>query len=87
MSNKLTASDTNNAILSQLEQAALAARRAADGSEGELVIGYMDFAVHRLLPDLLASVRRHEPGIRITLVYMPTGQQREALIERSKRCA
>lgn len=70
------------AILSQLEQAALAARRAADGSEGELVIGYMDFAVHRLLPDLLASVRRHEPGIRITLVYMPTGQQREALIER-----
>ena len=41
----------------------------------------MDFAVHHILPDMLAAVVRANPNIRIELVYMSTSRQRSALLD------
>ena len=40
----------------------------------------MDFAVHQILPDMLAAVERANPNIRIELVYLSTSRQRSALL-------
>jgi len=73
--------DDARATLIQLTGAVRAAREADSGATGTLRLAYMDFAVHRLLPDMVAAAARHEPGIRPELVYMSTAQQRQALLE------
>lgn len=73
--------DDARATLTQLSGAVRAAREADSGATGTLRLAYMDFAVHRLLPDMVAAAALREPGIRAELVYMSTAQQRQALIE------
>ena len=73
--------DDARATLRQLSGAVRAAREADSGATGTLRLAYMDFAVHRLLPDMVAAAALREPGIRAELVYMSTAQQRQALIE------
>lgn len=73
--------DDARATLTQLSGAVRAAREADSGATGTLRLGYMDFAVHRLLPDMVAAAAQREPGIRAELVYMSTAQQRQALLE------
>lgn len=68
-------------ILNQLLGAVRSARDTARGTKGTLTLAYMDFAVHRLLPNLLAVHNVAEPDIRIQLTYMSTARQRLALIE------
>ncbi len=68
-------------LISQLATAVRAAQSADKGETGVLTLAYMDFAVHDLLPNLLASVTQKGPGIRFELNYMSTAQQRFALIE------
>jgi DNA-binding transcriptional LysR family regulator len=73
--------DDARATLARLTGAVRAAREADSGATGTLRLAYMDFAVHRLLPDMVAAAAVREPGIRAELVYMSTAQQRQALIE------
>jgi len=73
--------DDSRATLTQLSGAVRAAREADSGATGTLRLAYMDFAVHRLLPDMVAAAALREPGIRAELVYMSTAQQRQALLE------
>ena len=69
------------ALLNQLSGAVQATRDTAAGKTGSLTLAYMDFAVHRLLPDILKAVKVAEPGIRVDLTYMSTAQQRHALTD------
>jgi LysR family transcriptional regulator, benzoate and cis,cis-muconate-responsive activator of ben and cat genes len=68
-------------LLNQLQGAVANARDVALGITGTLSLAYMDFAVHRILPGMLAAASAAEPGIKVDLTYMPTAQQRLALIE------
>ncbi len=68
-------------LMNQLSGAVRTAQNTARGMMGSLTLAYMDFAVHRLLPDMVAAARVAEPGIRIELTYMSTSQQRLALME------
>jgi DNA-binding transcriptional LysR family regulator len=68
-------------LVSQLASAVRNTQSAGKGTAGRLSLAYMDFAVHRVLPDLLAAVSKGSPGIRIDLTYMSSAQQRLALME------
>jgi DNA-binding transcriptional LysR family regulator len=70
-----------HALIAQLASAVRAAQSAEKGQSGALTLAYMDFAVHSLLPELLASVAKAGPGIGFQLIYMSTAQQRLALME------
>lgn len=73
--------DEARTTLNHLSSAVRAAREADSGATGTLRLAYMDFSVHRLLPDMVAAATQREPGIRAELVYMSTAQQRQALLE------
>jgi len=70
------------AALDRIERAVTEARRVASGMSGELRIGYMDFAINGMLPELVRAFRDRQPDIRLDLRYMPTTLQQEALLER-----
>ena len=72
--------DEARALLQGLNRAVTVTRNAAEGRTGEITLAYMDFAVHRLVPQLLARLKANAPGIRVALTYMPTALQRDALI-------
>ena len=69
------------ALIEQLAASVRITQQTAKGTAGTLVLAYMDFAVHKLLPDLLAAVTGSGLGIRIELTYMSTAQQRLALMD------
>lgn len=69
------------AVIGQLTSAVRATRQSAEGTAGTLTLAYMDFAVHRLLPEMLSAVAAGGPDIRIALTYMATARQRLALLE------
>jgi LysR family transcriptional regulator, benzoate and cis,cis-muconate-responsive activator of ben and cat genes len=69
------------ALVSQMASAVRTTQSAGMGTAGTLTLAYMDFAVHKLLPDLLSAVSKANPEIRIDLTYMSTSQQRFALME------
>jgi LysR family transcriptional regulator, benzoate and cis,cis-muconate-responsive activator of ben and cat genes len=69
------------ALLQQLVAAIKITQQTAKGTAGKLTLAYMDFAVHKLLPDMLAAILKEQPDIGISLTYMSTAQQRLALIE------
>jgi LysR family transcriptional regulator, benzoate and cis,cis-muconate-responsive activator of ben and cat genes len=69
------------ALVNQMASAVRTTQSAGMGTAGTLTLAYMDFAVHKLLPDLLSAVSRANPEIRIDLTYMSTAQQRLALME------
>jgi DNA-binding transcriptional LysR family regulator len=64
-----------------LDLASDAAHRAAQGREGRLRVGYMDFAINGSLPAILRGFREESPGVAVTLEYMPTMVQHEALLQ------
>jgi len=67
--------------LNHLDLASQAAHNAAEGREGRLRVGYMDFAINGSLPSMLRSFREHASAVSMTLEYMPTTAQHVALLE------
>ena len=67
--------------LEHMGSAVRTAQQTAQGTAGTLNLAYMDFAVHRLLPDMLAAVARQSSSIHVELMYMSTARQRLALLE------
>lgn len=66
-------------LLERAEQAALSARRFADGDIGTVSLGFVPSAVYEFLPRVVADVRRSQPDIRVSLAEMNTYEQHEAL--------
>ncbi len=62
-----------------LETAAHLARKADEGEVGHLTIGYTDFAISGVLPQILGQFRREFPGVSVELSHMFTEPQIEAL--------
>ena len=67
--------------LGHFELAETAARNAAEGREGRLRVGYMDFAINGRLPQILKAFRAKYPQVRVDLEYIPTAMQHFALLE------
>jgi DNA-binding transcriptional LysR family regulator len=53
---------------------------SSTGSAGHLSLGYVPSASSTVLPDLLRKLRREQPGLRIELREMISGDQAEALV-------
>ncbi len=64
-----------------LETAAHLARKSEAGEVGHLTIGYTDFAISGVLPQILGRFRRELPGITVELSHMFTEPQIEALAQ------
>ena len=67
------------AILRLAQQAAVAARRTAQGQAGRVVVGYTAVAGYVLIPRLLAAAGKAHPEIEIVLEEMVSSQQLQAL--------
>lgn len=67
--------------LRHIERAVEAAQHADAGITGELRIAYMDFAINGKVPELIRAFRTTQPGIRLLLSFIPTFQQKQALLE------
>lgn len=67
--------------LAHLGRAVNAAQAAAEGGEGRLRVGYMDFAINGRLPQLLQAFRARHPRVNLDLQYMPTALQHVALLQ------
>jgi DNA-binding transcriptional LysR family regulator len=67
--------------LGHLERAAASALNAAEGREGRLRVGYMDFAINGRLPQILKAFRAKYPQVMVDLQYIPTAMQHSALLE------
>lgn len=67
--------------LGHLGRAVGAALQAAEGQEGKLRVGYMDFAINGRLPRILQAFRARHPRVAIDLQYLPTAVQHAALLE------
>ncbi len=67
--------------LGHLERATASATNAAEGREGRLRVGYMDFAINGRLPQILKAFRANVPQVMVDLEYIPTAMQHTALME------
>lgn len=67
--------------LGHLERATASAMNAAEGREGRLRVGYMDFAINGRLPQILKAFRAKSPQVMVDLEYIPTAMQHTALME------
>ncbi len=67
-------------ILSAVNEAANAARRAGRGEIGRLVIGFFLGATYTLLPQILRRYRAQSPGVKLVLQDMGLPQVLEALV-------
>ena len=65
--------------LSSAEQTARDTRKAQNGELGHLAIGYTDFAIIGVLPEIIQEFRSRYPEITVELVHMVTFVQLEAL--------
>ncbi len=68
-------------LLARLEETVAQARKAGRGEAGCLSIGYTDFAITGVLPELLERFRRRHPDIQIELHYGSTEEQQQGLGE------
>ena len=66
-------------LLERAEQAAVAAKRFAQGDIGSVSISFVGSAVYEFLPKVLAEARLNQPQVKIALSEMNTAQQHEAL--------
>ncbi|KQQ53572.1 LysR family transcriptional regulator [Pseudomonas sp. Leaf127] len=66
-------------LLERAEQAAVAAKRFAEGDIGSVSISFVGSAVYEFLPKVLAEARLNQPQVKIALSEMNTAQQHEAL--------
>lgn len=71
--------DGNQQLVGTLRETIAAAGRVAKGSIGHLRIGYMTFAGAELLPRAIAAYRKEHPEVSVSLVYLPTQDQKVAL--------
>lgn len=67
--------------LSHLERGVQLARRAAWGDIGHVTIAYNDFSINGVLPKILDAFKEAYPDIFVELIYMPSHQQHEALLD------
>lgn len=67
--------------LGHFDRAAASARNAAEGREGRLRVGYMDFAINGRLPQILKKFSGKYPQVQVDLQYIPTAMQHTALLE------
>lgn len=68
-------------ILREATEAPAAARSAAAGAGGELVVGFTGSSIYGVLPALLARFRERHPAVVLTLREMLTDVQLESLRE------
>lgn len=66
-------------IISDTQQAALDARRAAKGELGRLGIGFVASATYDILPDILSKYRLKYPDVALELYEMNAAQQAPSL--------
>lgn len=66
-------------LLERAQQAAISARRFADGDIGSVNIAFVGSAVYEFLPKVIAEARLKQPQVKIDLSEMNTYQQHEAL--------
>ncbi|WAH60790.1 LysR family transcriptional regulator [Pseudomonas silvicola] len=66
-------------LLERAHQAAIAARRFAEGDIGSVTISFVGSAVYEFLPRVIAEARLSQPHVKISLSEMNTYQQHEAL--------
>ena len=66
-------------VLDEAQRAALAARRAARGETGRLVVGFVDPAMYGVLPDVLRAYQVERPDVDLVLREVPSHLQAEAL--------
>ncbi|MBD0704085.1 HTH lysR-type domain-containing protein [Pseudomonas sp. E141] len=66
-------------LLEQAQQAAVAAKRFAQGDIGSVTISFVGSAVYEFLPKVIAEARLKQPQVKIVLSEMNTYQQHEAL--------
>ncbi|ODT82660.1 MAG: hypothetical protein ABS76_06240 [Pelagibacterium sp. SCN 64-44] len=68
-------------VLDETEEFRTAARLAAEGRQGRLLVGYMDVAISDFLPDLVGRHRRSHADVDVDLKYGWRSQQRADLLE------
>ena len=66
-------------LLERAQQAAISARRFAEGDIGSVTISFVGSAVYEFLPRVIAEARLKQPQVKISLTEMNTYQQHEAL--------
>lgn len=66
-------------LLERAQQAAVAAKRFAEGDIGTVSISFVGSAVYEFLPKVIAEARLKQPHVKISLSEMNTYQQHEAL--------
>ena len=66
-------------LLERAQQAAVSARRFAEGDIGSVNIAFVGSAVYEFLPKVIAEARLKQPQVKIDLSEMNTYQQHEAL--------
>ncbi|KGF64940.1 MULTISPECIES: LysR substrate-binding domain-containing protein [Pseudomonas] len=66
-------------LLERAHQAAIAARRFAEGDIGSVTISFVGSAVYEFLPRVIAEARQNQPHVKISLTELNTYQQHEAL--------
>lgn len=67
-------------VIKCLERGVRRAHHAAAGHVGTLRLAYMDFAINGPLPRILRTFHERFPGVHVELDYMPTAQQKAALL-------
>ncbi len=68
-------------VLTQVQEAQRAARRAYRGEIGRLVIGYISSSTYDLLPMMLSAYRERFPQVDVALQELTTQEQLRALDE------
>jgi DNA-binding transcriptional LysR family regulator len=66
-------------LLERAQQAAIAARRFAEGDIGSVSISFVGSAVYDFLPKVITEARLNQPHVKISLTELNTYQQHEAL--------
>jgi DNA-binding transcriptional LysR family regulator len=66
-------------LLERAQQAAVSAKRFAEGDIGTVSISFVGSAVYEFLPKVIAEARLKQPHVKISLSEMNTYQQHEAL--------
>ncbi len=69
-------------LLSDLENAIHRAHRVQSGTAGELRVGFNDFAMNGMLPEVIRYFRVDAPGVEVTLVDTTTPDMIERLLDR-----
>ncbi|MEM7710540.1 MAG: LysR substrate-binding domain-containing protein, partial [Pseudomonadota bacterium] len=70
------------AILTDLDDALLEARRLGEGAAGRLRIGFVGSSTFGLLPNIVKSFRAHHPGVHLSLSPMNNAGLHRALVRR-----